>query len=170
VGHTKTRKLLFTGLKTKHNTLILRDSIIHFFTQWYQWCNIPFNSIYKEVLYVFLYLWSVGKNFRWQLKKDVLPLFFKVKALLFFIQYRHANFQCVLQLEIISYTGKLFIVHIKVVFIWKVCFLLTSYIKVLNDTTNSTYQSTVKKQTSKFLPELLRPGKKYWLRLHIHPR
>jgi hypothetical protein len=33
VGHTKTNKLLFTELKTKHNTFILWDHIIQFFTR-----------------------------------------------------------------------------------------------------------------------------------------
>jgi len=53
VGHTKIRKLLLTRLKIKYNAFILLDHIIQFFIQWYRQCNIPFNSTYKEVLYVF---------------------------------------------------------------------------------------------------------------------
>jgi hypothetical protein len=34
-------------------------------------------------------------------KKDVLPLYVRVNALLFSIQYGHVNFSCVLQLETI---------------------------------------------------------------------
>ena len=64
-------------------------------------------------------------------EKDVLPSFVNVKALLFSIQYGHASFSCVLQLETILYTGKSLIVHIKVVFIWKFCFLDTSYVKAI---------------------------------------
>ena len=45
-----------------------------------------------------------------------------LKALLFSIQYEHANFSCVVQLETISYIEKSLIVHIKVDFIWKFCF------------------------------------------------
>jgi hypothetical protein len=51
------------------------------------------------------------------IKKDVLPPFVIVKALLFSIQYEHANFSCVIQLEIVPYTGKSLIVDIKVAFI-----------------------------------------------------
>jgi hypothetical protein len=44
---------------------------------------------------------------RWQeplvvVRKDVLPLFVSVNALLFSIQYEHASFPCMLQPEIIS--------------------------------------------------------------------
>jgi hypothetical protein len=40
VGHTKTRKLLLTRMRTKYNALILRDYIVQFFTRQYWWCNI----------------------------------------------------------------------------------------------------------------------------------
>ena len=33
VGHIKIKKLLLTGLKTKHNVVVLRDHIIQFFTR-----------------------------------------------------------------------------------------------------------------------------------------
>jgi hypothetical protein len=47
------------------------------------------------------------------IKKNDLPSFVKVKALLFFIQYGHANFIWVLQQKIILYVEKSLIVHIK---------------------------------------------------------
>lgn len=49
--------------------------------------------------------------------KEVLSMLFKMKALLFSIQYGQANFSNMLHPEIIIYTRKSFIVHIKVVFI-----------------------------------------------------
>ena len=33
VGHIKTKKLLHTGLKTKHNVIVLKHHDIQFFTQ-----------------------------------------------------------------------------------------------------------------------------------------
>jgi hypothetical protein len=52
-----------------------------------------------------------------KIKEEVLSLLFKMKALLFSIQYGQANFSNMLHPEIILYTRKSFIVHIKVVFI-----------------------------------------------------
>jgi len=52
VGQTKIRKLLLTGLKTKHNIIVLRHHVIQFFT-WKKWrCNISFNYANKEVIFV----------------------------------------------------------------------------------------------------------------------
>jgi hypothetical protein len=48
VGHTKTRKLLLTELKTKHNVIVLRYHAIQFFTQQYRQYNIPFDSTNKK--------------------------------------------------------------------------------------------------------------------------
>jgi hypothetical protein len=64
-------------------------------------CNILFNSANKEILFVL----SVPV-IRWQettviVKKKALPPFVSVNALLFSIQYGHANFPCVLQPETI---------------------------------------------------------------------
>jgi hypothetical protein len=53
VGQTKTRKLLLTGLKTKHNITVLRHDVIQFFTRKKWRCNITFNSVNKSVLSVF---------------------------------------------------------------------------------------------------------------------
>jgi hypothetical protein len=83
VGQTKTRKLLLTGLETKHNVTILRHHVIQFFTRKTRGCNILFNFANKKILYVL----SVPV-IRWQetpvtVKKDVLSPFVSVNALLF---------------------------------------------------------------------------------------
>jgi hypothetical protein len=52
-----------------------------------------------------------------EIKKDVLPSFVNVKALLFSLQYEHVRFSCMLQPETIPYAGKSLIVHIKFAFI-----------------------------------------------------
>jgi len=49
MSQTKTKKLLFIGLKTKHNITILRHYIIQFLTRKKRRCNIPLNSANKEV-------------------------------------------------------------------------------------------------------------------------
>jgi hypothetical protein len=67
-----------------------------------------------------------------------------MKTLLFFIQYKNANFLCVFQLETIMYAGKSLIVHIKVIFIWKIYFLEVLYVKVLKNHNCFTLQSTIK--------------------------
>jgi hypothetical protein len=74
---------------------------MQFFTRKTQGCNILFNFANKKILYVL----SVPV-IRWQettvtVKKEALPLFVSVNALLFSIQYRHASFPCVLQPETI---------------------------------------------------------------------
>jgi len=53
MDHTKTRKLLLTGLKIEYNILILRYYIISFFTRKYQRCNIPFKFTFQEVFFIF---------------------------------------------------------------------------------------------------------------------
>jgi len=50
VGQTKTRKLLLTGLETKHNVTILWHHIMQFFTRKTWGCNIFFNSANKNNL------------------------------------------------------------------------------------------------------------------------
>jgi hypothetical protein len=47
----------------------------------------------RSHLCFFLYLWFIGKNYLWQSKKDILPSFVNVEALLFFVQYGYASFQ-----------------------------------------------------------------------------
>ena len=56
VGETKTRKLLHTRLKTKHNVTILQHHVIKFFTQKKQRFNITFNSAKKKSFLFFLNL------------------------------------------------------------------------------------------------------------------
>jgi hypothetical protein len=74
---------------------------MQFFTRKTRGCNILFNSANKEILYVL----SVPV-IRWQettvaVKKEALPLFVNVNALLFSMQYGHASFPCVLQAKTI---------------------------------------------------------------------
>ena len=101
MGQTKTRKLLLTWLETKHNVIVLWYNIIQFFMKKTWGCNILFNSANKEIFYV-LYVPVI----RWQemtviVKKEALPLFVSVNALLFSMQYGHASLPCMLQLETI---------------------------------------------------------------------
>jgi hypothetical protein len=65
VGQTKTRKLLLTGLKTKHNITVLRHHVIQFFT--WKSGDATFLSTMptKKSFLFFLNLWSVGKNRQW---------------------------------------------------------------------------------------------------------
>jgi len=56
VGQTKTRKLLLTGLETKHNITVLWDHIMQFFTRKTWGYNIIFNSAKKKFVLFFLYL------------------------------------------------------------------------------------------------------------------
>jgi hypothetical protein len=97
MGQTKTKKLLFIGSKTIHNVTILRHHIIQFLMRKKRRCNIPFNSINKEVLSILSEL-----VINWQeplviVKKNILLLFVSMNTLLFSIQYEHASFPCVLQ-------------------------------------------------------------------------
>jgi hypothetical protein len=74
---------------------------MQFFTRKTLGCNILFNSANKEIPFVI----SVNV-IRWQetmmtVKKEALPPFVSVNALLFSIQYGHARFPCVLQPETI---------------------------------------------------------------------
>jgi hypothetical protein len=52
IGRTKTRKLLLTRMRAKHNIIVLQYHIIQFFTRWYRWWNISFHSIRKKVFYI----------------------------------------------------------------------------------------------------------------------
>jgi hypothetical protein len=65
IGQTKTRKLLLTGLKTKHNITVLRHHVIQFFT--WKSGDATFLSTMptKKSFLFFMNLWSVGKNRRW---------------------------------------------------------------------------------------------------------
>jgi hypothetical protein len=65
IGQTKTRKLLLTGLKTKHNITVLRHHVIQFFT--WKSGDATFLSTMptKKSFLFFLNLWSVGKNRQW---------------------------------------------------------------------------------------------------------
>ena len=55
-------------------------------------------------------------------KKEVLPPFVSMNALLFSMQYGYASFPCVLQPKSIPEAGKSLIVHIKTALITKFCF------------------------------------------------
>jgi hypothetical protein len=76
---------------------------MQFFTKKTQGCNIIFNSANKEILYVLS-----EPMIRWQettvtvKKKEALPPFVIMNALLFSMQYGHAIFPCMLQPETIS--------------------------------------------------------------------
>jgi len=75
---------------------------MQFITRKTRGCNILFNFANKEIIFVL----SVPM-IRWQetmvtIKKEALPPFVSMNALLFSIQYGHASFPCVLQPEIIS--------------------------------------------------------------------
>ena len=62
-------------------------------------CNILFNSANKEIFSVLsipVIMWQVTTV---TVKKKALPPFVRVNALLFFMQYVHASFPCVLQPE-----------------------------------------------------------------------
>ena len=53
IGQTKTKKLLLSWLKAKHNVTVLWDNIMQFFTRKTRGCNIFFNSANKEIFSVF---------------------------------------------------------------------------------------------------------------------
>jgi hypothetical protein len=72
---------------------------MQFFTRKTRGCNIFFNSANKEIFYVL----SVPV-IKWQevtvtVKKEALPPFASVNALLFSMQYGHTSFPCVFQPE-----------------------------------------------------------------------
>jgi len=71
VGHIKTRKLLSTKLKTKHNALVLQDHIMQFFTRRYRWWNIPFDSTYKEISFILYVLMIDWKEYLVTIKKKM---------------------------------------------------------------------------------------------------
>jgi len=79
--------------------------------------QLPFQLYFsRSHFYFFCIDDDIARTSDGKQKKKVLPPFIKVKASLFSIQYGHANFLYVLHPETIPYTGKSFIVHIKVFF------------------------------------------------------
>jgi len=52
VGQTKTKKILLTGLETKHNVVVLWHYIIQFLIEKTQGYNILFNSANKKMIYI----------------------------------------------------------------------------------------------------------------------
>jgi hypothetical protein len=72
---------------------------MQFFTRKTRGCNILFNSAKKEIFFVRsvpVIMWARNDG---DSKKKALPPFVRVNALLFFMQYVHASFPCVLQPE-----------------------------------------------------------------------
>jgi len=88
VGQTKTRKLMLTRLKTKHNVTILWHHIIQFFTEKTRGCNILFNST-KKIIFVLSVLVICKQETLLAVKKDILPSFISVNAFFF-----HALWTC----------------------------------------------------------------------------
>jgi len=102
MGQTKTRKLLLTWLETKHNVTVLWHNIKQFFTEKMRGGQHPFQLYQQRNHFCSFYTCdSAGTNDGDSKKKEVLPLFVSVNALLFSIQYGHASFPCVLQPETI---------------------------------------------------------------------
>jgi hypothetical protein len=69
---------------------------MQFFTRKTRGCNILFNSANKEIFSVPVIMWQETTV---TVKKEALPPFLSVNALLFSMQYGHASFPCVLQPE-----------------------------------------------------------------------
>ena len=61
-----------------------------------------FNSANKEIIFVLSIPVIRRQEMTVTVKKEALPLFVSVNALLFSIQYGHASFPCVLQPETIQ--------------------------------------------------------------------
>jgi hypothetical protein len=61
MGQTKTRKLLLTWLKTKHNVNVLWHNIKQFFTEKTQGATSFSTMPTKKSFLFFLYLWFGGK-------------------------------------------------------------------------------------------------------------
>jgi hypothetical protein len=72
---------------------------MQFFTRKTRGCNILFNSANKEIFYVLSVHVIMWQETMVTVKKEALPPFVSVNALLFFMQYGHASFSCVLQPE-----------------------------------------------------------------------
>jgi len=71
---------------------------MQFFTRKTWGCNILFNSANKEIFYVLsvpVIMWQ--ETTVTVKKKEALPPFVSVNALLFSMQYGHVSFPCVLQ-------------------------------------------------------------------------
>jgi len=72
---------------------------MQFFTRKTRGCNILINSANKEIFYVLSVPVIMWQETTVTIKKEALPLFVSVNALLFSMQYGHASFPCVLQQE-----------------------------------------------------------------------
>ena len=96
LGQTKIRKLLLTELETKHNVTVFWHHVIQLFTRKTRGCNILFNSANKKIISVFSIPVICWQEMPVAIKKDILPLFISVNALLFSMQYGLASFLCVL--------------------------------------------------------------------------
>jgi hypothetical protein len=74
---------------------------MQFFTRKTRGCNILFNSANKKIIYVLSVPMIRLQEMMVAVKKEALPLFVSVNALLFSMQYGHVSFPCVLQPETI---------------------------------------------------------------------
>jgi hypothetical protein len=72
---------------------------MQFFTRKTRGCNILFNSANKEIFFVLSVPVIMWQETKVTVKKEALPPFLSVNALLFSMQYGHASFPCVLQPE-----------------------------------------------------------------------
>jgi hypothetical protein len=72
---------------------------MQFFTKKTWICNILFNSANKEIFFALSVPMILWQETTMTVKKKALPLFVSVNALLFSMQYGHASFPCILQLE-----------------------------------------------------------------------
>jgi len=74
---------------------------MQFFTRKTRGCNILFKFANKEILFVLSIPVIRWEEMTVTVKRNALPPFVSVNALLFSMQYGHASFPCVLQSETI---------------------------------------------------------------------
>jgi hypothetical protein len=79
---------------------------MQFFTRKMRGCNILFNSANKKIFSILSVPMIMWQETTVTVEKEALPPFVSMNALLFSMQFRHASFPCVLQLESIP-SGKL---------------------------------------------------------------
>ena len=70
VGRTKTRKLVLSELKIKHNVLYCETTSYNYSPNGIDSSTFISTPSTKKSFLFFMYLWSVGKNLRWQSKNS----------------------------------------------------------------------------------------------------